>query len=119
MEHVEAAIDEHIGDPRMRANLVVHEFEALLYADPAACGAYLGRPRLEAAMSAAVAECGAAELVNDDYQTAPSRRIQAVHPTYRKTLDGPALADRIGLAAIRAACPHFDRWVTWLELLSS
>jgi hypothetical protein len=64
-----------------------------------------------------VSECGAPELVNDGVRTAPSRRIQAALPTYRKTLDGPAVLEEIGLAGIRSACPHFDEWVTWLESL--
>jgi hypothetical protein len=68
-------------------------------------------------MAEAVSECGGPELVNDDAATAPSKRLLAVYPTYQKTLDGPAVAESIGLAKMRAACPHFDAWLAWLESL--
>ncbi|HHB90288.1 MAG TPA: DUF4276 family protein [Anaerolineae bacterium] len=37
-----------------------------------------------------------------------------MHPS-RKTLHGPMIIKRIGLASIRERCPHFDAWVTMLE----
>jgi hypothetical protein len=115
--HVESAIEDHIGDPRLRANLLIHEFEALLYSDPATCGAYLGSPRLAEHMQSAVDRYGAPELVNDNPQTAPSKRIKDAHLAYQKVLHGPALADEIGLDRIRETCPHFAGWVNWLEKL--
>jgi hypothetical protein len=117
VRHVEAAIASQVAHHRFRAYLAVHEFEALLYSDPESCGTYLGAPSLTTAMSAAVAASGAPELVNDDPASAPSKRIQSACPGYSKTLDGPALAERVGLAKIRAACPHFDGWLDWLESL--
>lgn len=113
--HVQAAMESAVGDPRFRANLLLHEFEALLYSDPGRCGAHLRSPNLSAAMQAAVTTCGAPELVNDDPASAPSRRILAAHPGYAKRLDGPAIAEEIGLQQIRASCPHFDSWLAWLE----
>ncbi|MER7211111.1 DUF4276 family protein [Streptosporangium sp. NPDC000239] len=54
---------------------------------------------------------GGPELVNDGRETAPSKRILAAYPGYRKTHDGPlAIADH-GLAALRRDCPHLDAWV--------
>lgn len=117
VRHVERAIDSAIGSSRVRSNLNLHEFEALLYADPEACGKYLGNDRLASGMRAAVAASGGAEFVNDDPRTAPSKRILALHPNYRKTADGPSLTEQIGLDAIRKACPHFDTWLDWLESL--
>lgn len=119
VEHVEAAIDAAIGAQRMRAHLMLHEFETLLFADPGACGNYLDSPMLTSVMAAAVAQCGGAELVNDNVTSAPSKRIIGAYPTYVKTLHGPALAASIGLGSIRSACPHFDAWVAWLEGLGA
>jgi hypothetical protein len=70
-------------------------------------------------MSKAVAQCGEPELVNDSPATAPSKRLLSACPTYQKTLHGPALVERIGLAAIREECPHFDSWLGWLESLGA
>lgn len=117
--HLEKRIDESMSDSRMRSYLALHEFESLLYADPGECGRYLEKPELTAAMSEAVASCGAPELVNDDPATAPSKRIHAACASFRKTLDGPTLVQRIGLATVRDACPHFNQWLSWLESLGN
>jgi hypothetical protein len=117
--HVQSAIDDALGDPRLRCYLSLHEFEALLYSDPDACSAYLGAPGLSAAMQRALRECGSPEAVNDDPNTAPSKRIVAAYPRYKKVLDGVVLAEQIGLSSIRSACPHFNSWLTWLESLGA
>jgi hypothetical protein len=119
VRQVQASIDESVKDPRFRSYLALHEFEALLYTDPEACGGYLESPALAEAMTGAVSKCGEPEFVNDDPATAPSARIKAAFPTYQKTFHGPALVERIGLGALRQACPHFGSWVTWLESLGS
>ncbi|MHB8245512.1 MAG: DUF4276 family protein [Acidimicrobiales bacterium] len=116
-QHVQTSIDAAIGDARMRSNLLVHEFEALLYSDPSKCGDYLSNARLATAMHTAIASCGAPELVNDNPVSAPSKRILSAYPGYSKTLDGPSLAEEIGLAVIRSVCPHFDDWLCWVEAL--
>ena len=36
---------------------------------------------------------------------------------YQKTLHGPLATEAQGLASLRAACPHFNRWVSALESL--
>jgi Domain of unknown function (DUF4276) len=43
----------------------------------------------------------------------------AAYPPYRKVLDGPTIAEKIGLERIRSACPHFDAWVSWIESLAT
>ncbi len=116
---VEDAMNRRIDDRRFRAHLMLHEFETMLYASPAACSSYLGVPALKAAMDHAVSTCGAPELINDQPTTAPSARLLSAYPSYAKTLDGPVLADEIGLEAIRAACPHFEGWINYLESLEN
>ena len=114
---VQAAMDSEIGSARLQSYLMVHEFEALLYSAPELCGNYLSESSLARAMTAALAECGEPEMVNDTPTGAPSKRIRAAYPPYQKTIHGPSIADDIGLPLIRSSCPHFDEWVTWLESL--
>lgn len=57
------------------------------------------------------------EDINDDSETAPSKRIAGTIPHYRKRLHGPEVAERIGLSAIRTECPRFHDWLTRLESL--
>ncbi|NJN97971.1 MAG: DUF4276 family protein [Anaerolineales bacterium] len=40
-----------------------------------------------------------------------------IYQAYDKTFDGPLITVSVGLARLRAACPHFDGWVKWLENL--
>lgn len=57
------------------------------------------------------------EDVNDSSETAPSKRIQKAIPRYNKRVAGSQIASAIGLCAIRAQCPRFNRWLTQLEAL--
>ena len=57
------------------------------------------------------------EDINDNCETAPSKRIARVIPRYKKVLHGAMLARRIGVYGIRAQCPRFDAWLTRLESL--
>ena len=57
------------------------------------------------------------EDINDNSDTAPSKRIVEVIPRYRKVVDGSLLGMKIGLDAIRSECLRFDGWVTRLESL--
>ncbi len=110
-------MDQDIGDARVRCHIMLHEYETLLYADPALCGAYLSTPNLTAAMTAAVLEVGEPELVNDGPTTAPSKRLLAACPRYAKSTDGPTIVEKIGLERLRSSCPHFGQWIDWLETL--
>ena len=51
------------------------------------------------------------EDINDDVNTAPSKRLLELMPNYRKPLHGPLIGEDIGLEVIRAECPRFDDWV--------
>ena len=57
------------------------------------------------------------EDINDDKDTAPSKRIKSLIPSYNKVVDGSLLAMEMGLNKIRAECPRFNAWVTRLENL--
>jgi hypothetical protein len=57
------------------------------------------------------------EEINDSPETAPSKRLRTLVPGYQKPLLGVLAILEIGLAAIRAECPHFDGWLKTLEAL--
>jgi hypothetical protein len=96
----------------------LHEFEALLFAGP--------ETFLEAFPDSAqaVSRLGAIRIafpnpedINDKPATAPSKRILDLFPDYQKPVAGLLIAQRIGLAAIRATCPRFDAWIARLLAL--
>ncbi|MFC3120756.1 DUF4276 family protein [Agaribacter flavus] len=58
------------------------------------------------------------EHINDSPQTAPSKPIKTMMPSYDKVLHGPMIAGDIGLETIRQQCPHFNHWLKHVEPLA-
>lgn len=117
-EFLEQAWAADMRQPNFIPNLLVHEFEALLFSDIAAFEMWTDKDRELNALRA-ISEVADPEDINDGPQTAPSKRILAVMPTYDKTVHGPLIACDIGLDAIRAKCPHFDGWLRKIDSLAS
>jgi hypothetical protein len=88
-----------------------HEFESLLFSDVSKlCVVEPGWQEQSKPLIAARAAVDNPEWINDSPQTAPSRRLEQLHPRYRKVRHGPVAAARIGLDRIREECPHFRQW---------
>jgi hypothetical protein len=107
------------NDLRLIPYLQCHEMEALLYVDLGVLSELLDAPddreglgRLRVATAAL-----APEDINDDVRTAPSRRLLAHIPSYRKTLHGPLVLEAIGLERLAEKCPRFGGWLRRLEAL--
>ena len=120
VEKLEECFAEDIGDRRFIPYIQLHEFEALLLSDPAAfLRFYENCEQQVAALQAIAGTYGTPEDIDDGPQTAPSKRIAALFPTYHKPVAGPQIAEHIGLAALRGKCPHFNDWLTKLEGLGA
>ena len=96
-----------------------HEFEGLLFSDVDAFPSVMDIPeepvlRLRRIRS----QFSTPEDINDEPETAPSKRIEGTISMYRKRLHSPLIARKIGLDTIREECPRFNRWVERLESLS-
>lgn len=116
VQHLQESLAEDLGDPRLLPYLSVHEFEALVLADPDALARSMPEARPESLdeLRDLLAD-RSPEEINDGETTHPSARLAAWLPRYRKTLHGPTVTARIGLARLRTACPHFDGWLRQLE----
>ena len=95
-----------------------HEFEGLLFSDVSAFSV------MPVATGPLVEELGEVrssfpnpEDINDNADTAPSKRIKSIVPGYQKVVDGTLIARETGLDAIRAECPRFAEWLAKLESL--
>jgi len=95
----------------------MHEFEGLLFSDPTAFARSLHSPKLEPALKGIRDGFGTPEDINDNVDTAPSKRIARLRDEYKKISDGLAAAKAIGLEEMRKQCPHFSAWVAKLESL--
>ncbi len=118
--HIERALVADVREPRFRPHLQVHEFEALLFAAPARILARLGGSEAQLrALRAICEQFESPEEIDNHPETSPSHRLLQLFPHYDKVVYGPLIARDIGLPTLRTACPHFGRWLSWLEGLSS
>jgi hypothetical protein len=117
---LEAAFKADIGDYQFEPYIQLHEYEALVLADPQKLDVeYLEHAE---AIANLVHLCGgydSPELINEGEDTAPSKRIinEIAEYAFNKPRVGVLVAERIGLAALRAKCPHFNDWIGRLERL--
>lgn len=114
---LEAAWAVDVGQRHFVPHLLVHEFEALLFAQLDAFAQWTDDDRVLEPLRTA-RQMSKPEDINDSPQTAPSKRILAAMPGYQKTFHGPLIACDIGLDTIRKDCPHFDEWLKTLEALA-
>lgn len=114
---VEREMARDVGQPNFIPYIQLHEFEALLFVDPQYFADWVGQDIVEKLEKAR--KNAAPEDINDDPDTAPSRRILKAMPGYQKPVHGPLIANSIGLDAMRAACPHFAEWLGKLDALAS
>ena len=125
-DQLEKIIDEKVNDSiqgswdqsRVFSYVQQHEFEGLLFSDVSAFASLIDVPDGAVdALREVRSQFPTPEDINDDRDTAPSKRIVELIPRYQKVVDGPLLAEGIGLDAIRAECPRFNAWVKRLESL--
>lgn len=109
------------GPSRFVPYIQMHEFEALLFAEPGTLGEVLTRDahpqRTIRALLQIVAHFETPEEIDEGATTAPSKRILSLAEHYQKVTDGNLAAARIGLRTMRRKCPHFDEWLGSLEAL--
>ncbi len=113
-EALRASLDAELQS-RFFPFVLVHEFETFVFADVSAATSAWGLSEHRSELQKVRDQFAGAEDINDSPQTAPSRRILKVIPTYEKPLMGGLAALQIGLHKLRTECPTFDAWVTSLE----
>jgi len=104
---------EAIGHPRFVPFLALHEFEAWVFTAPDVVADHFGTPRL----AERIRQAGDPELIDLDESSHPKARLRSMNTGYKETSDGPTLLEKIGIDAIKGACPHFAAWLTRLEAL--
>jgi Domain of unknown function (DUF4276) len=117
IECLEASMKSDIGfGDRFIPYIQQHEFEALLFASNRGFISYFGE-KIGDAMGNIMAQYDNPEEINDSPQTAPSKRILSMIPSYKKVNDGNLIALEIGLQTIMDKCPRFRIWIERLTAL--
>ena len=116
IDKVEGAFAEDIADARFLPGIVLHEYEGLLFAAPEAIAHVVGQGRSRARVEKVLEEFhGNPEAINERPEKNPAKRLKEIYASYDKRLDGPRVAERIGLTDLRARCQHFNAWLTEIE----
>jgi hypothetical protein len=116
---ITSAMGDGFNPQRFVPFVVMHEFEGLLFSDCQAFATGVGVSGLAGNLQAIRNQFATPEEINDSPLTAPSKRVEALIPGYQKPLLGTLAALEIGLERIRAACPHFQDWLSQLERLAN
>ncbi len=115
---ISAELGEGFDRIRLIPYVQMHEFEALLFSDPMLLAE--GLDLSDASPTQDIRDqFQSPEEIDDSRQTAPSKRIERLDPGYSKVADGVLIAQKIGLAAMRAECSHFNEWIRKLEALAN
>ena len=119
---IRGKLQKHRNRKQVFPYIQKHEFEGLLFSDVSAFGILPSAPRNATRQLHDVRmqfrSPKSPEDINDNENTAPSKRIQRIVPQYNKVADGTRVAKNIGLEKIRAACPRFGAWVAKMERLA-
>lgn len=106
---------EQMADPRFIPNVLVHEFEALVFAALDQLALIGVDESIRARLAAEAAPFASPEDIDDGYETSPARRIVRHVHFYDKVAHGSDVTAACGLEALRTRCPRFAAWLTRLE----
>jgi hypothetical protein len=116
--YLEQALAADIGERNFIPNLMVHEFEAILFSNVEHFSCWTDERTINELKSITYNYL-TPEDINDSPETAPSKRILQLMPEYDKVVQGSVIAGDIGLDQIRAKCTHFDGWIKKLEHIAN
>ena len=110
IDFIENAVNEDIGCKNLLFNLVLHEFEALLFSEPQAFE-HIANDKVVRQLQAIRNSVDTPEHINNSAATAPSKRIQNVVNGYSKVRQGIIVAKYIGIDKMMSECKHFSAWI--------
>lgn len=99
--------------------VAMYEFEGLLFSDPTLMARGMGESDKTELFKEIRNNFETPEHINDSPQTAPSKRIEGLVPSYDKIVHGNVAALEVTLERMRLECPIFGAWLAKLESLSS
>ena len=119
VDFLEKAMFNDIGHHKFIPYIQLHEFEALLLANPdILLKEYIGARKEVEKLKEIVNEYdNNPEKVNTGSTTAPSKRIIALFPEYEgnKVSVGSVLAGKTGMDVLKQRCTHFNDWINTMH----
>lgn len=115
--HIEDAIREDcaaiIPPTSFLPYIQKHEFETLLFANPAGFSKVVDSKEMREIMNV-LKKYSTPEDINGSPETAPSKRLLSIFK-YKKVADSALVLKDVDVDMLRNRCPRFDAWVGRLE----
>lgn len=118
IESVEAAINADIGLRNCSFHFMLHEFEGILFSNPASFSLIADEDTVGKVQNIRDA-FPTPEHINNSPETAPSKRLAQLIPGYAKVRNGTILSKDMGIDAIIKECPHFRNWIRQIADMAS
>jgi hypothetical protein len=119
VRRLEQELQNDIGNRRFVPYFQLHEFEALLFADPetvdSSLSVFSGSKLTH--LRSIRNQFASPEHIDDGENTAPSKRLKQLYPDYDKPASSPRILNQIGVETLRRECLHFSEWIARLEAL--
>jgi len=110
--HIEKKLATDINNKRFIPYIQIHEYESLLFSDIKGFEQfYSGDNKILAGIKGIINQYPNPEEINDNPETAPSKRILKLIPNYQKAHTGIIIAQENGIECAMEKCPHFKEWI--------
>ena len=110
IKYIEKILEDDIGMPNLFFNLVLHEFEGLLFSKPDTFKTIVDDNIVDDIIRIRN-EFDTPEHINNSFETAPSKRLEKLIPNYPKVKNGTIISKEIGMDRIVSECNHFAKWI--------
>ncbi len=110
INNIEKTIEQDIGLTNCHFNLMLHEFEGILFSNPKSFSLITNDENVDKIICMRN-EAETPEHINNSPETAPSKRLMSIIPNYVKIKNGAILAEDMGIDTIINECKHFAEWI--------
>ena len=117
IESIEAEINSDIGMRNCFFHFTLHEFEGILFSNPASFRLIADERAVEKIQEIRNS-FPTPEHINDSPVTAPSKRLKQIIPNYAKVRNGAIVSEDMGIDVILRECPHFRDWIKQISELA-
>jgi len=118
---LQKSFSQDIDNIRLMPYIQLYEFEALLYSNPSILDEtmqiYSFQSKLNQ-LNEITNAYASPEEINNNPNTAPSKRLLNLYDGYEKITHGCDAAELISLSSMRQKCELFNQWLNTLEALS-
>lgn len=114
--YLEDAFSRDINKQRFIPNIMLHEFESLLFTERDKLISILGNSQeVISSVDEILNYYPNPEDINEGTDTAPSKRLERINLKYKKILYSNYFFEEVPISKLRERCPHFNNWLSKIE----